>query len=108
MCSLKRIFADLNEEISSFAYDERFLPNEIMWLLLALPVDDHYGKVTRLKLNIPTTIVFGIRKDGIQLFNDAKGFIVHKCVNIDQCMTAFRFSPSDVIAHEKEMSKSRN
>lgn len=102
---MRDILGDLNTEINSFTYDEKFLPDEIMWLLLALPMENHFGRVQRLKINIPRTIIFGVRKDGIQLYNDAKGNIVHKFVNVDQCMTAFRYSPSDVIAHEKEMSK---
>lgn len=102
---MRDILFDLNTEISSFTYDEKFLPDEIIWLLLALPKENNFGRVSRLKINIPRTLVFGVRKDGIQLYNDPKGYIVHKFVNVDQCMTAFRFSPSDVIAHEKEMSK---
>ena len=103
---LKNVFADLNEEISSFTYDESFLPNELMWLLLALPVEDIYGKVSRLRINIPRTLVFGVRKDGILLHNDANGKIVHKFMNVDQCMTLLPFSSYGVVAHEREMSKS--
>lgn len=102
---MRDILLDLNDEIDGFTYDEKFLPDEIMWLLLALPRENHFGRVSRLKINIPRTLIFGVRKDGIELYTDPKGYIVHKFVNVDQCMTAFPFSPTDVLAHEKEMSK---
>ena len=102
---LRDILAEINEEISTFTYDPKFLPDEFMWLLLALPKEDHFGKVTHLKINIPRMIIYGIRKDGILLFNDANGFVSHKCLNVDQCMTAFRFSATEVIAYEKEICK---
>jgi hypothetical protein len=64
---------NLEKQIKRFLYSKEMAPNDVLWLILGLPIKDGIEK--HLKLNIAETLVLGFGNSGIHLKTNPDGFI---------------------------------
>jgi hypothetical protein len=63
----------IERDVRRFLYAKEVAPNDLLWLILGLPVKDSLEK--HLKLNIAETIVMGFGNSGIHLKTNEAGYV---------------------------------
>lgn len=63
----------VERELKRFLYSKEVAPNDVLWLVLGLPIKD--GEMKYLKLNIAETLVMGFGNSGIHLKTNHDGYV---------------------------------